>query len=239
MAIKEMVLRDTTSHDMSRVEEFYLSAPAEDLRFLRLHLEDHAKAIDSALHFVVEVDHRIVAATMITPPPEESHFAEAGNTLVLKSFRGYSLQTFFLEIRAAALAATEPRFILTTGVNVKNKSSYDNVTSSGQFSRWNPPDSYYDLCEEDQVTKRKECSWRADALAQGRRCCCDFFLLGKENQRKLVRGYLDRIKGRSFLEIARPGGDLARLVLESQWATRDLHLQTLELFSEGREWLPL
>lgn len=225
MAEIKAVLRDTRDEDMPRVEHFYLSAPEDKREYLVLHLEDHQAALKKGFHFIVEHKGKIVAATMINPPStEESLYAEAGNTLIVGPVEGFRLQRFFLEIRAAALAVTEPGLLLTTGVNQKNKRSYKNISETEELSPWDPPENFYGLCNR--------CKWKV-SLELERRCCCDFFLLDSDNQRKLVRRYLDRINGRSSLVLQNKGGSKLHLLLQSRWATEDLHLRTLRAFADG------
>jgi hypothetical protein len=229
VTIIDAVLRDTQLEDLNKVEEFYERVPEKEREYLVLHLEDHRAAIKKGLHFIVEHDKKIVASTMVNPPREGSSYAEAGNTLISSPVDECRLQKLFLEIRAAALAATEPDVTMITGVNPNNLRSYRNVSSTAELARVeNPPAEVFTLC--------KICKWSV-SIGIDRGCCCDFFVLHSDDRRRLVRKFVDRIDGRTVLELDKRDGRRVRLALESMWASNGLQLRVLRAIAEGQNGL--
>jgi hypothetical protein len=194
-----LTVRTARKADIARLVQFY--SDWNDSNVLPRPEEEYKTAAQKGLLFFAEEgSKKIVAASGIFDLGDTRNPAvlEMGGTLVAPSFRGFALQSLFIELRVASVLVNEGvRTGLFTAVKSENAPSKTNVLKSG-FVEWPTPDP---ICLDPCVSCKHK---KADKPKIVSDCCCDYFFLDAQQKLNIAQNFVARIhKGKSLVSSVR------------------------------------
>lgn len=162
-----VVLRRTQPEEITAVLAFHAQDASAHL--LGRTPEEHRRAIDEGLHFVVVDETQRLLATAAAFTFEE--VCELGAARVEPAHRGFGLHPLLLQVRAVAVecAPAARQRAAFTAIDPRNATAWRNALDLGLQPWTEPPAVVFSPCDR--------CCKRAEALAQGARCCCRYLRL--------------------------------------------------------------
>jgi hypothetical protein len=183
-------------------------------------VEQH-EAIDRGLFFKVEEDSRLIAIASVVQV-ERTIYHEMANALIALDWQGFGLQYELILVRAATLVTQlDDAQRLVSAINPGNGPSLHNVVAKAGFQ----PCSQFlpDLTWGCGSCTNPEKRWP---------CCCDCYVLLKEQHRVLAKQFMDR-----GLAMPLPKSK-GQVILEFRCAAarNDRRRKILEAFIDGKDW---
>lgn len=177
-----ITLSEATEIDLDEIQKFI---DDQHSPFVITHsLIEQQEAIRRGLFFKIrDPFQRLVAVASVVKVADTQYF-EMANSLVARDWRGNGLQYELILVRAATLRAQmDDAAQLVCAINPENKPSLHTVVEKAGFRP----------CEQHLPDLNWACGNCPNLVAlQGRSCCCDCFVLLREQHRVLVKKFLDR-----------------------------------------------